>query len=103
MFLSADTVHAEFEPIEQSDDTQTPSDDTPALQISHLSAEHHVEVDTASGPLRCGQADYDPIKQILICRAGDEGDVTIVDSQGNAQAHFKEVRVNLQNNTMEPR
>jgi hypothetical protein len=101
MFLSADVVHAEFEPIDQSDDAAAQTADTPALQISNLSALHHVEVDTASGPLRCGEADYDPVKQLLVCHAGDEGAVTLVDSQGNVQASFKEVRIDLQNNTME--
>jgi hypothetical protein len=102
MFLRADTVHAEFQPIDQSDDAAQTAD-TPALEISHLTAEHHVEVDTSSGPLRCGVADYDPVKQLLICRAGDEGAVTIVDGAGNVQASFKEVRLDLQNNTMEQR
>jgi hypothetical protein len=102
MSLRADTVQAEFQPIDQSDDAEV-AQENPPLEISHMTAEHHVEVDTTSGPLRCGIADYDPVKQILVCRAGDEGAVTIVDGSGNAQASFKEVRLNLQNNTMEQR
>jgi lipopolysaccharide export system protein LptA len=102
-FLSADVVHVEFQPMEQSDEGEQPASDTPQLEISHLMALHHVEVDTASGPMHCGEADYDPIKQLLICRAGDEGAVSMVDGQGNVQATFKEVRVNLLNNTMQPK
>jgi hypothetical protein len=101
MFLAADLVHAEFEPVDQSDDSAATPGETPALQISNLSAQHHVEVDTASGPLRCGEADYDPLKQLLVCEAGDEGAVTMVDSQGNVTASFRQVIIDLQNNTME--
>jgi hypothetical protein len=88
---NADIVQAEFEGASQ---TASPNagdlDEAPDRRLKSLTATGAMTVITTDKTIYCGEFDFDPVEQILTCRGGKLGKVTVVDDKnldGGTCAH----------------
>jgi hypothetical protein len=95
--VDADNVTAEVQPVAGQTVTD-PGDDTPQMQLSHLTAQGNIRVTSDTRTIRCDQADFDPAKHLLICRGGPNGDVMLLDAQHPDNATVGEVWLDTQTN-----
>jgi hypothetical protein len=79
---NADIVQAEFEGASQ---TASPNagdlDEAPDRRLKSLTATGAMTVITTDKTIYCGEFDFDPVEQILTCRGGKLGKVTVVDDK----------------------
>jgi hypothetical protein len=78
-----------------------PSDPTARMQLHDVTADGPMDVINGATSIHCGHIDYSPSTQILICKAGTEGVVTVSDDQHRGGATFSEVWFNTQTNTID--
>jgi hypothetical protein len=78
-----------------------PADPTARMQLQNVTADGPMDVINGATNIHCGHIDYSPSTQILICKAGGEGIVTVTDDQHRGGATFSEVWFNTQTNTID--
>ncbi|MDP9174336.1 MAG: hypothetical protein M3O30_10790 [Planctomycetota bacterium] len=103
--IRSDTMTAAFEPADaapaKKPAANQPADDTPHLQLRHMTAAGAVVVLTGDTTITCGQIEYDPTANRLICRSGDLGAVNFTNVEHRDKATADEVWLNTKTNTIE--
>ena len=56
---------------------------------------------TADKTITCGELDFDPVEQVLICRRGQLAKVTVIDDNDLNGATCDEARLNIQTNQLQ--
>jgi lipopolysaccharide export system protein LptA len=100
MSITGDRVVADLQPTDPAVAPQAPANNAPRMQVSHVTVIGNVKVISNNLTITAGSVDYDPVGQLLICRAGDAGDVKVTDDQHSGGATFSEVWLNTKTNAL---
>jgi hypothetical protein len=95
----ADRVVADFysEPATKPSSAELPA----APRLKQLTATGPMIIRSGDKTIDCGELDFDPVEQILTCRRGQLGKVTVVDANDLSGSAFDEAILNLKTNELQ--
>jgi lipopolysaccharide assembly outer membrane protein LptD (OstA) len=97
--LDAPLVRAQFE--SQSATRPAQAEQESSLQLRRMTATGGVTVNTGDKTITAGDVEYDASHDQLICRAGEQGTVQLIDQLHPAGFNADEVWLNVKANTIE--
>ena len=73
---------------------------TAAPKLKQLTATGPMVIRSGDKTIDCGELDFDPVEQILTCRGGQLGKVTVVDDNDLNGSSFDEAVLNIKTNEL---